>query len=341
MLQRQLFDADTWTYTYLLVDSQSKEGILIDPVRERIERDLKLVEELEVDLKYVLDTHVHADHITSAGLIRERKQGVKTVFGEGADVGCADIDIRDGDILQLGSMTLKAFSTPGHTSGCMSYYIDGKVFTGDALFIRGCGRTDFQQGNSEQLYDSVTRKLFTLPDETVVYPGHDYNGMTSSTIGEEKRWNPRLGAGKSKAEFVAVMGDLKLAKPKNIDTAVPANSRCGITREAGHLNEENFSMDDLHERFKDLPDGELIVDVRTSVEYVSSHIPGSRNIPMGHEEQFVEELRNYRRVFLHCRSGRRAQTVFTTLSDRELDNLVCIADSGMIDWESKGYPVER
>lgn len=341
MLLRQLFDADTWTYTYLLADTQSQEGILIDPLREQIKRDLKLVEELEIDLKYVLDTHVHADHITSAGLIRDQKQGVKTVFGEGAGVGCADINIQDGDTLQLGSMSLKAFSTPGHTSGCMSYYFEGNVFTGDALFIRGCGRTDFQQGNPEQLYESVTQKLFKLPDKTVVYPGHDYKGMTSSTIGEEKRWNPRLGGGKSKTEFVTIMHDLKLPKPKQIEIAVPANSRCGIAPEVGHLNEESFSMDDLYERFKDLPDGELIVDVRTPDEYVSSHVPGSCNIPMGHEEQFVEELRKYKLIFLHCRSGRRAQSTFTTLSDKKLNNLICIAGSGMMDWEAKGYPIEQ
>ncbi|MFT5713466.1 MAG: sulfur dioxygenase, partial [Glaciecola sp.] len=168
ILFRQLFDQESFTYSYLLADPNSKEGLLIDPVKEQIERDLTLIAELGIKLKYVLDTHIHADHITGSGLIRERIKGVQTVLSEGSHVHCANLILSNGDELSCGSLKLKALATPGHTSGCMSYYIDGMVFTGDTLLIRGCGRTDFQQGSPEQLYNSVRQKLFTLPDCTLV-----------------------------------------------------------------------------------------------------------------------------------------------------------------------------
>lgn len=228
LTMRQLFDQDTWTHTYLLYDAEGMEGIIIDPVKEKLERDLKLMDELGVKLKYVLETHVHADHITSADDIRQ-KTGAKVIYGHGAGVECADGTLKDGDTLKFGSFVVKALSTPGHTSGCTSYVIENMVFTGDALFIRGTGRTDFQQGSSEALYKSVNEKLFTLPDSTLVYPAHDYKGMWNSTVGEEKKYNPRLGGGKTLAEFVEIMNNLKLANPKKIDVAVPANMRCGKT----------------------------------------------------------------------------------------------------------------
>jgi sulfur dioxygenase len=223
---RQLFDYETWTYTYLLFDPERLEGILIDSVKEQVERDVKQINELGVKLKYNLETHVHADHITGADDIR-RKTGASVVYGAGAGVPCSDINMEDGGELNFGRFIVKALSTPGHTDGCTSYYIDGRVFTGDAMLIRGCGRTDFQQGSADSLYESVNGKLFTLPDETLVYPAHDYKGMQVSSIAEEKKYNPRLGGGKTKAEFIEIMDNLNLAKPKRIDVSVPANMKCG------------------------------------------------------------------------------------------------------------------
>ncbi len=228
LTMRQLFDQDTWTHTYLLYDSENGEGIIIDPVKEKSARDLGLLKELKVDLKYVLETHVHADHITGASDLRE-KTGAKVIYGDKAGVPCADGTLADGEELKFGKFAVKALSTPGHTDGCTSYLVENMVFTGDALFIRGTGRTDFQQGSSEALYESINSKLFVLPDNTLVYPGHDYKGMWVSTIGEEKKHNPRVGAGKTLHEFVEIMDNLNLANPKKLDIAVPANLKCGQT----------------------------------------------------------------------------------------------------------------
>lgn len=223
---RQLFDYDTWTYTYLLADPQAKEAALIDTVKEQEDRDLSLIKELGFHLKYVMDTHVHADHVTGADDIR-KATGAKTVVGVASGVPCADIMLRDGEEIPLGEFKIRAIATPGHTNGCTSYLVAGRVFTGDALLIRGTGRTDFQGGSASKLFDSVTQKLFTLPDDTLVFPAHDYHGKTLSTIGEEKKYNPRLGGGKSKEEFLEIMANLHLEMPKKIQMAVPANLACG------------------------------------------------------------------------------------------------------------------
>lgn len=228
MGMRLLFDEDTWTHTYLLFDKDSNEGILIDPVKERVQRDLGLLNELGITLKYILETHVHADHITGADDIRSETQA-QVVYGEHAGITCADVDIKDGETVRFGKFTVKALSTPGHTNGCTSYYTEKMVFTGDTILIRGCGRTDFQQGSSDSLYQSVNEKLFTLPDDTLVFPAHDYKGMWNSTIAEEKKYNPRLGNQKSLEAFKEIMDNLNLAKPKKIDIAVPANMKCGKT----------------------------------------------------------------------------------------------------------------
>jgi glyoxylase-like metal-dependent hydrolase (beta-lactamase superfamily II) len=190
MILRQLLDADSSTYTYLLADPSTGEAILIDPVRERVERDLALLRELDLSLEYVLETHVHADHITAAGLLRECT-GARTVWGVGG-ARCADLTVAHGDELHAGDITVRTLATPGHTDDSVSYLAGDLVFTGDALLVRGTGRTDFQNGDPRQLYRSITQVLFALPDETTVYPGHDYWGQTATSIGEEKRWNPRV-----------------------------------------------------------------------------------------------------------------------------------------------------
>lgn len=225
-LFQQLFEAETSTYTYILGDSETKAAVIIDPVYETAERDWKILNEMGLKLTYILETHIHADHITGAGILKQ-KSSAKTALSKDARVECVDQALKDGDEIRFGAYSLKAITTPGHTNSCMSYYGQGMVFTGDTLMIRGCGRTDFQEGSSSRLYQSVTEKLFTLPPETVVYPAHDYKGITSSTIGIEKKFNPRLGGGNTEADFSKIMSELKLSEPKKIAIAVPANLRCG------------------------------------------------------------------------------------------------------------------
>lgn len=226
MLFRQLYDKESSTYTYLVADLESKAAILVDPVLELVERDLKLLKELSLNLRYCLETHIHADHITGTGQLRELT-GCMGIVPAGADVDCADRQIQDRETLQLASVIVEAIATPGHTDSHMAYLVNGKrVLTGDALFIRGCGRTDFQSGDAGTLYDSVTTKLFVLPDDTLVYPAHDYRGQTVSTIGEEKLWNPRF-AYRDRQNFIQLMNALNLPNPKKIMEAVSANEQCG------------------------------------------------------------------------------------------------------------------
>ena len=224
---RQLFDRQTCTYTYLLMDTESSEAALIDPVAELMDRDSTLIQELGLDLKYVIETHIHADHVTSSGKLKE-KTGAALVLGKKTGVDGADIYMTDGETLKLGAFEIRAIETPGHTSGCTSFYVEGHVFTGDALLVRGCGRTDFQEGSAEVLFSSVRDKLFALPDETVVCPGHDYQGRTRSSIGEEKQFNIRLRLDIGLQKFVRIMGNLQLDPPQKIDVAVPANQKFGL-----------------------------------------------------------------------------------------------------------------
>lgn len=226
LIFRQLFDYDTWTYTYLLGDEISKEAILIDTVKEKVDRDLAILKELGLKLKYVLDTHVHADHITGAAKLRAATNA-KTAISKNSGVKCADLLLEDNQELTFGEFHLKALETPGHTNTCMSFYVEGMVFTGDTLFIRDVGRTDFQQGSNAKMHQSISGKLFSLPEETLVYPGHDYNGRLVSTIGEEKNFNPKVGEKNSFESFEAQMRAMKLGPPKKLDIAVPANLRCG------------------------------------------------------------------------------------------------------------------
>lgn len=230
----QLFDSASSTFTYVLVCEETRNAVIIDPVDSQLERDLALLRDNNLTLIYTLETHAHADHITSAGLLAEHV-GARTAAPAGCGIVTASVQIQDGDVLQFGSQKLRALHTPGHTSGSMSYLWKDHVFTGDTLLINGCGRTDFQSGSAELLYHSLTKILFALPDATVVWPGHDYQGRTQSTIGIERTSNARV-AGKSMAEFVAIMAALNLPKPARIDEAVPANLSSGIRQDAGAIS---------------------------------------------------------------------------------------------------------
>jgi glyoxylase-like metal-dependent hydrolase (beta-lactamase superfamily II) len=228
MLFRQLFDKETGTYTYLIADPKSQAAILVDSVLEQVERDLKLLKELDLKLYFCLETHIHADHITATSKLRE-ETGCKIILPSNTNATCANRLIGDKEFLDLGDIKIQAIATPGHTDSHMAYLANNThLLTGDCLLIRGCGRTDFQDGDPGLLYDVVTQKLFTLPDETLVYPGHDYKGLTVSTIGEEKRWNARF-SGRNRNEFIHLMNNLNLPYPKKITEAVPANLQCGIS----------------------------------------------------------------------------------------------------------------
>jgi glyoxylase-like metal-dependent hydrolase (beta-lactamase superfamily II) len=230
MLLRQLFDAESSTYTYLVADPDAGVAALIDPVIEQIDRDLALVRELGLRLEMVLETHVHADHVTAAGQIRERT-GAKTIASS-RGAPCIDTHVEGGETVRLGGLTIEVLATPGHTDDGLTYRIGNQVFTGDTLLVRGCGRADFQNGDAGTLYDSITRVLFALPDDTIVWPAHDYRGQTQTTIGEEKRHNPRV-AGHGRDEFIAIMAGLHLPPPRKLDLAVTANRACGRVEEAG------------------------------------------------------------------------------------------------------------
>lgn len=226
---QQLFDDDSSTYTYLLWDSNTKDAVLVDPVDIQVDRDIKAARDLGLNVLYGINTHAHADHITGTGLLKQKIPGLQSVISKGSGAE-ADLLVGPGDRITFGHRSLEVRATPGHTSGCLSYVADDHSFvlTGDALLIQGCGRTDFQGGSAETLYESVHGQLFSLPAETAVYPAHDYKGRTSSLIGTEVDTNPRLGKEKTKAEFIDIMANLNLSYPKKIDVAVPANMRCGV-----------------------------------------------------------------------------------------------------------------
>ena len=355
MLFRQLFDRETCTYTYLLADEASREAVLIDPVRELVDRDAALLDELGLELKYTLETHVHADHITGSGLLRE-KRGSKSVLSHKGGAPCVDMTVSDGDRIEFGGHSIEVRETPGHTEACVSYYVPegGMVFTGDTLFIRGCGRTDFQEGDARTLYSSVHDKIFSLPDSTRVFPGHDYKGRTESTVAEEKSFNPRLGGGKSVDEFVGIMDNLNLALPKKIDVAVPANQRCGLLMEA--TEEEKItvrgwapvvrSMDGIPEvnvawSAGILEEGYRFVDVRGPDEFRGplGHVPNSSNIPLTTVAAAAKEWDPMEPVVLVCRSGGRSATAAALLESMGFAKVASMA-GGMVVWNQAGLAVE-
>ncbi len=232
LIFKQLFERESCTYTYLIADSKTKEAAIIDAVDIMIERDIALLKELELDLKFIIETHIHADHITSACPLKKFYPEARIVMGmENVSAeACSDIMAGEGHILNIGKYEIIAIETPGHTLGCMSYLVENKVLTGDALFIRSTGRCDFQGGSAESLYESI-QKLYKLPDSTEVYPAHDYNGLSVSTIGEEKKFNSMVRESDDQKTFINNVNNLDLSLPKKIKIAVPANQSCGLISE--------------------------------------------------------------------------------------------------------------
>jgi glyoxylase-like metal-dependent hydrolase (beta-lactamase superfamily II)/rhodanese-related sulfurtransferase len=345
----QMFESESSTYTYLIADRITKEAALIDPVLETVDRDLKLIEELGLRLMYVLDTHIHADHVTGAGEIRKRTHA-KTGVSQKAQVDCVDLPLEDGQELHLGDKKIKVIATPGHTNTCLSFYFEGMVFTGDALLIRGTGRTDFQQGSSESLYHSIHEKLFKLPDDTKVYPGHDYRGQTSSTIELEKKFNSRIGGGKTKDEFKKTMSELKLANPQKIHEAVPANLACGKTNDERTLHPQvvdgipEVTCEVVLRDMEQVRLGKLkLIDVRTPEEFNSElgHIQGTELVPLGPElTEFLKRGNRSEEIVFICRSGGRsghATQESKNLGYKFMANMA----GGMLRWNDLRQPVEK
>ncbi|MCC7537010.1 MAG: MBL fold metallo-hydrolase [Deltaproteobacteria bacterium] len=356
MIFRQLFDLESSTYTYLLADERTRRAVIIDPVVEQVDRDAQLLEELDLELVYALDTHVHADHVTGVGRLRERT-GCKSVLSERAGTGWADVLVKEGDVIRFGELGLEVRETPGHTDGCLTYVtLDHRMaFTGDALLIRGSGRTDFQQGDSKTLYASVHEKIFTLPDETLLYPGHDYRGRTVTTVGEEKRNNPRLGAGKTREDFVAIMAGLHLAYPKKIDVAVPANLFGGVPRGIDvtaepHLGRSWAPVERSASGIPELPpewvaahSGETpIVDVRELAELDGDlgHIQGVRHVPLGALEAAAATWGRDTPLVIVCRSGGRSGKGALTLAAMGFHKVASMR-GGMTAWNARRLPVVR
>ena len=322
MLFRQLFDPETSTYTYLLADEETREAVLIDSVREQMARDETLLDELGLTLRYTLETHVHADHVTASGLFRQ-KRGSQSVVSALGGASCADIQVEDGDAIRFGKYALEARTTPGHTSGCMTYVMadQSMAFTGDTLLIRGCGRTDFQQGSASQLYDSVHDKVLSLKEDCKLYPGHDYKGRTVTTVREEKAHNPRLGGGKTKEEFIAIMDNLNLRKPKRIDEAVPANLECGLPSDADRpatpaetggwapIQRTATGVPEVDPGWLSKPvEGLRVVDVRSAEEFAGElgHVDGAELVPLAELPERAAAWSRDDRFVLVCRSGGRS-----------------------------------
>jgi glyoxylase-like metal-dependent hydrolase (beta-lactamase superfamily II) len=226
MIFKQFFEPNTSTFTYLLACEKTKQAVLIDTVESEVPNYLKELEAQNLKLVYTLETHVHADHVTAADALRQKIDS-KSVVHRDAGAMCGDLLVTDGVHIIVGTIDLEVRYTPGHTNGCISFFAGDRIFTGDSLLIGGCGRTDFQSGDSGQLYDSIHHQIFSLPDDVIVYPAHDYNGKTQSTVGEERKNNKRLGGNRSREDFIKIMSELKLAYPKFIDIALPANQACG------------------------------------------------------------------------------------------------------------------
>jgi sulfur dioxygenase len=349
LIFRQMFDPASSTYTYLL--AEGGYAVLIDPVFEQVRRDGALIEELGLQLVATLDTHVHADHVTGAWLLKQRL-GSSIVVSKASGAEGADRYLNSGDRISFGMRSLGARATPGHTRGCMTFVLDGEemAFTGDCLLIRGCGRTDFQGGDPGQMYRSVRENIFSLPDDCPLYPAHDYRGLTATSVAEERLFNPRLGDGLSESDFSLTMRNLRLAHPKQIDVAVPANMKCGFVE--GHSPMADPDWAPLTITFSGIPEIDprwveenardvQLLDVREPDEFVGplGHVEGAVLIPLGTLPERIGELSKDRPVVAICRSGARSAQAINFLKQAGFTRLANLP-GGMIRWRQEGLQTE-
>ncbi len=350
MIFRQLFETTSSTYTYLLADEESGEAVLIDPVFETARRDQALIAELGLKLKYTLETHCHADHVTAAWLLSKRLDS-QIAISANAGVQGADVLLRDGDEVAFGVHALSVRETPGHTDGCITLVLDGGVmaFTGDALLIRAAGRTDFQQGDPRILYRSVHEKIFALPAGCLLYPGHDYSGRTVTTVKEERQFNPRLGGELSEDDFVGYMNNLGLPHPKQIDIAVPANLRCGAPEKESDMAPEpgwaplaytyagiwEVEPAWLEEHRPEV----MVLDVRKPEEYSGplGHIPEAVLLPLDQLAEKAGSIAQDRPIVTVCRAGGRSAQATVILQKAGFERVANLS-GGMIKWRGLGYP---
>ena len=337
MIFRQMFDPVSSTYTYLLASRAGGEALLIDPVFEKTDRYIKLLDELDLKLVKVVDTHVHADHITAMGALRDRTNCV-TVMGEQSPVDVVSMRVSDGEAVTIEGMSLTAMHTPGHTDDSYCFRMNDRVFTGDTLLIRGTGRTDFQNGDAGQQYDSLFNGLLRLPEHTLVYPAHDYKGDMVSTIGEERANNPRLQVG-SRAEYIELMAGLNLPNPKMMDVAVPENMRMGLSldrqNEVATVTSETIIMDNA--------EGMILVDLREEAERVKSGIiPGSVHAPYSRLDQHLEMLKQTgdKRVVFYCAVGERS-TMAVNIARGNGVSACAHIPGGFVAWTESGGNVAR
>lgn len=353
MIFRQLFDTNTWTYSYLLADDKTREAILIDPVFENHLRDLAMIRELDLKLRLTLDTHVHADHVTGAWLMRRAAESSIAV-SKAARAKGADRYLEDGDLIEIGSIRLLARATPGHTSGCMTFVLadQSMAFTGDTLLIRGAGRTDFQQGDASRLFRSVHTQIFSLPDQCILYPGHDYSGRTCTTVAEEKAHNPRLGEGKREEDFVGYMENLGLPHPKLIARAVPANMQCGRPEEGDEIPSPpdwgpvvrtfagvlEIEPDWVHAHMGEI----TLIEVRESEELRSSPlgiIDGSLQIPLSVLRDRIDDIPRERPVVTVCPAGARSAQAAQILEKAGFPKVANLP-GGLLRWQRMGFPIK-
>jgi glyoxylase-like metal-dependent hydrolase (beta-lactamase superfamily II)/rhodanese-related sulfurtransferase len=353
LIFRQLFDPQSSTYSYLLADARAREAVLIDPVFEQARRDAALIAELDLKLVATLETHVHADHVTSAWLLK-RQFGSAIALSAASGAEGADRVLSHGERVQFGPRYVEVRATPGHTHGCVTYVLDDEsmAFTGDCLLIRGSGRTDFQQGDPHAMYRSVRSQILTLPAACLLYPAHDYRGLTVTSVAEERRYNPRLGGEIGESDFVGYMSHLGLPHPKLIDIAVPANLRCGQPEKDTALPTEpgwaplTFTFAGIWEIHPDALEENAehiqIVDVREADEYHGplGHIRGAKLIPLGALPARAGELVRDRPVVAVCRSGARSAQASVLLQRAGFNEVANLA-GGMLRWRAEGHPVEE
>jgi len=347
---RQLFDAASGTYTYLLADERSHEAILVDPVFEQHTRDAALIRELGLKLLYTLDTHCHADHVTGAWLMK-RALGSRIGLSGAYGAGNVDVPLGDGDVVRFGGASLEVRATPGHTAGCVSLVAGDQriVFTGDALLVRGAGRTDFQQGDARRLFRSIRERLLSLPDDWAVYPAHDYEGRTSSTIGEERLYNPRIGGDAREEDFVGFMENLALPHPKQLAVALPANMRAGEP-EDGHLPAPPdwgpvvttyAGIWEIGAEWVATHRAEVsVLDVRTAAEQCCElcALDGSVLIPLDELRARVPEVPREKPVVVVCQTGRRSGLGASILRKAGVARVASLA-GGIVRWRELGLPL--